>query len=131
MPDNEPIGDYSIRHIELIPFDVMLKHKPSFSIQKRQLEGAEYLEYIFHSQIYGRTLEEMTHKYPENWIEALKERWLPYRLRKYWPIKYRFIKAITSVVFPEWVPPTNLGKPAYLAVVDWKCGLFDGKSGHP
>jgi len=39
-------------------------------------------------------------KYPQNWWEHLKERWMPYKLRKKFPIKYTEVRAQGGVVFP-------------------------------
>jgi len=38
-------------------------------------------------------------EYPENWIEAIKDRWLPGWLKKRWPVKFKTYDAL--VIFPE------------------------------
>lgn len=40
-------------------------------------------------------------RYPKNWIEAVKERWLPCRLRKMFPIKYTYHKIEHMVGYPD------------------------------
>ena len=35
-------------------------------------------------RILGEELERISYRYPANWIEAVKERWLPWWLRKRW-----------------------------------------------
>jgi hypothetical protein len=31
-------------------------------------------------------------RWPANWLEAVKERWLPYRLLRFWPIRYESLE---------------------------------------
>ena len=43
--------------------------------------------YLVHDFVYGHQLD--TIKYPLNWKEAFKERWLPRWLLKAFPVKYK------------------------------------------
>ena len=53
-----------------------------------------YIDFVFNNvvaefrnEILGRTIQEI--KYPENWIESLKERFAPKVLLKKYPVKYK------------------------------------------
>ena len=39
------------------------------------------------------------YQWPSNWIEAIKDRFLPLRLREIWPVKYRIIDV--SAIYPK------------------------------
>lgn len=57
------------------------------------------------------SLEPIEIKYPENWIEAVKERWLPKRLKKKFPVKYKSEKVGADVFYP------NISLPEYQSYV--------------
>lgn len=44
---------------------------------------------------------EITVSVPDNWIEAIKDRWLPKALRKRFPVRYRDIEAEVFAAYPE------------------------------
>jgi hypothetical protein len=44
---------------------------------------------------------EITVAMPDGWIEAIKDRWLPQRLRKFFPVRYRDLEAEVFAAYPE------------------------------
>jgi len=40
-------------------------------------------------------------RYPSNWIEAIKARWLPQWLRRFWPVRYEIIDVTAKVTYPN------------------------------
>lgn len=50
--------------------------------------------------VYGREVGETTIKYPQNWIETLKERFFPDFLLKKFPVKNKEIKITLKETFP-------------------------------
>lgn len=47
-------------------------------------------------------------KHPEDWWQAFKERWLPARLQRRWPVKYK--KFDIKRLYPDMVLPAPLGR---------------------
>ena len=54
--------------------------------------------------VYGIKHPDETYQYPENWVEAIKERWLPQWARKRWPVKYRVIVVTLRELYPNIKP---------------------------
>lgn len=77
------------------------------------------------AEIWGQRLSGFTERYPKDWRQAIKERFAPKWFLKLFPVQCRTIKCETVVVFPEWVPHVDLGKPAVLHILDHRIGLFD------
>ena len=67
----------------------------------------EELENLIRVVIDVATQEDMVHKYPANWKQAVKERFFPKWLKKYYPVQYAFVWAIHK--YPEVAIP-DLGK---------------------
>lgn len=51
--------------------------------------------------VYGINHPEQKYQYPENWVEAIKDRWLPQWARKRWPVKYRMIVVNLKELYPN------------------------------
>lgn len=69
--------------------------------------------------IYGLKDKPVIIRYPENWLEALKERFAPKWLLKKYPIKYKEIKVDPMLIFPEMnIAVPNFGAPVRIAVSD-------------
>ena len=65
----------------------------------------------FVQRIFGKQHELFREKVPLNWKEAIKDRWLPQRVRKYWPIKYRLIEFDVRELMPSLNIPD---RPTYI-----------------
>ena len=52
------------------------------------------------ADVWGETLGKRTIRHPLNWIEAVKERWLPYRLRRHWPVRYKVHHIEAKAYYP-------------------------------
>jgi hypothetical protein len=55
----------------------------------------------FETQVAAETIESITVKYPANWKEAVKERFLPEFLRKRFPIQYTVQTVKIKVLYPK------------------------------
>ena len=51
------------------------------------------------TQILGKDIREIEIKYPKNWKEAIKERFLPDFFKKYFPVKYKKHEIKASVLY--------------------------------
>ena len=49
----------------------------------------------------GERIRVLDVQYPADWIEAIKERFLPFWLKKRWPIRYTRLAWDIRVVYPE------------------------------
>ncbi len=49
-------------------------------------------------------VQRQTIKYPANWIEAIKDRWLPRSLRKIYPVKYHCVDIDVTAIYPKFNP---------------------------
>lgn len=81
-----------------------------------------YIDSIFYNivaefryEILGRTMQEI--KYPANWVESLKERFLPLFLLKKYPIKYR-IHRVTEY-YPYIAIPEKRAYVRFKEVTKW------------
>lgn len=83
-------------------------------IHLRLLEMAENLELIIRKEIYGNPLCDYNVSYPSNWVEALKDRWLPNFIRKYWPVKYERIEVKATELATKLAIPKNMGPVSYM-----------------
>lgn len=65
-----------------------VKAELEYSDQESVLEN--YLVARLRARILGHDIEDqkIMLSWPANWIEAIKDRWLPYWLRKYFPVVY-------------------------------------------
>lgn len=62
-------------------------------------------------RIFGQQRKLFREKIPMNWKEAIKDRWLPKWIRKYWPIKYRLIEFDVRELMPSLNVPNH---PTYI-----------------
>ena len=83
---------------------------------------ADSLSAVLRQSLYGETLEDVTLKYPADWIEAVKERWLPAWAKRHWPIRYTSHHVTIAALHPM-VKPTS-GNVVFAKVHDLK--LTDG-----
>ena len=51
--------------------------------------------------VWGKNLDAQEVRYPANWIEAVKERWLPKRIRRRWPVRYTIVRIEARFLYPE------------------------------
>lgn len=59
--------------------------------------------------IYGQSKKGIEITYPDNWLEAVKERFYPKFLLKKYPVKYKIIKVDFNVLYPDFKPVEKLG----------------------
>lgn len=74
-------------------------------VQLRDLEVKSWIDDFTNSIVteikgfvYGRKVKKVvtnTVAYPSDWVQAVKERFLPKFLRKWFPINYKYIDAVT------------------------------------
>jgi hypothetical protein len=62
-------------------------------------------------KIFGQQRKCFREKVPLNWKEAIKDRWLPQWIRKYWSIKYRLIEFDVRELMPSLNVPD---RPTYI-----------------
>ena len=62
-------------------------------------------------------------KYPANWREAIKERWLPAWLKRKWPVKYKAYDALT--IFPDFFREHPV--PRGMKQMNYYFSFFDSK----
>ena len=72
-------------------------------------------EMAFHVEcaIWGEEKAGAVISYPANWIEAVKERWLPEWALKKWPVKYTHKKVDFQVLYPD----LNLPMDAHTKII--------------
>lgn len=52
-------------------------------------------------RVWGRELQRQEVKYPVNWREAVKDRWLPGWAKKRWPVRYRVVMLTARELYPR------------------------------
>lgn len=52
-------------------------------------------------RVWGRELQRQEVKYPANWREAVKDRWLPGWAKKRWPVRYRVVMLTARELYPR------------------------------
>ena len=63
-------------------------------------------------QLYVLGIGDRIVKYPDGWIEAAKERWLPARLKRRWPVKYKVFDAFAYwPTLHKYLPESIRGAP--------------------
>lgn len=55
-----------------------------------------------HGHVWGEGIDKRTIRHPLNWIEAVKERWMPYWswMRRRWPVRYKVHHIEARVYYP-------------------------------
>lgn len=66
------------------------------------------------AHVWGEEYAQKEIRYPADWIEALKARWLPWWAKKRWPVRY-CVHNITAMAYYPGISPPPLGH-AY----DWR-----------
>ena len=79
------------------------------------------LSICLRQSLYGEPLEDVTLKYPADWIEAVKERWLPAWAKRRWPIRYTSHHVVIAALHPKF---KGFGDTVFAKVYDLK--LTDG-----
>lgn len=79
-----------------------LYYKELLNIETKLEQHIGMVVYSLYGRMWGKECSRPIEiRYPKNWIEAVKERWLPYRLRKIFPIKYTYHKIEHMVGYPD------------------------------
>jgi hypothetical protein len=52
-------------------------------------------------KVWGRELQRQEVKYPANWWEAVKDRWLPAWAKGRWPVRYRVVTLTARELYPR------------------------------
>lgn len=97
VPDpfiRRPLNPKKIIISTLISSQVRIKEDELNGILAAQLEGF----------LYGETLVQRAIKYPANWKEAVKERFLPEWARKRWPVIYETSIISADALYPDFRP---------------------------
>lgn len=84
--------------------NVSLIHPANIEFTYHKLYGI--LTSTLTTRMAGRVVEE--HEYPNGWIEAVKERWLPKWAKRIWPVMYISVK--TWQCYPEY-KIEHMGRP--------------------
>ena len=74
--------------------------------------------------VYGRTMERVEVKYPRDWWEAVKDRWLPEWAKARWPVKYQ-CHTLTATEFYPKISEPRLPYQLQLAKHDYVMGYAD------
>ncbi len=69
----------------------------TLQLQKKLFDFGHQMGIMISMNILTQNIE--NYKWPENWIEAVKERWVPNVFRKYWPVKYTKIEV--KAIYPN------------------------------
>ena len=64
-------------------------------------EQADYLVYELETFVLTETLEDLDVRYPADWVQGIKERWLPLYLKKKFPVKYKYITYKAEALYPK------------------------------
>lgn len=75
-----------------------------WEIEKSPMWAVEQVIVRFNARIASQhidTLEEYTFKAPADWLEAMKERWLPAWALKRWPVRYRVDTINVLALYPQ------------------------------
>lgn len=68
--------------------------------------------------VWGERLQTIRKQYPVNWIEALKDRFLPNVLKKRFPVKYETIDIDVAAVYPEYTLSKKEYGPMRVNIMD-------------
>jgi hypothetical protein len=89
---------------------------PQVSIEHDQIQ--DHLILTVSAGLLGGTVEQLHFTAPADWREALKDRWLPLRLRKRFPVKYREVTVNVLEYYPRLKLPTRADGTIALQVID-------------
>ena len=70
------------------------------------------------AKIAGDKTEPQSVRWPLDWVQALKARWLPDWARKRWPIRYATLVFSFDVLYPDYKPAPNMGR--FFPVSNWQ-----------
>lgn len=70
--------------------------------------------------ILSEKIQSVVIKYPANWIEAIKDRWLPSWAKKKWPVVMarRVVDAVALYPHFKQSVPNSIGGPVKICVLD-------------
>lgn len=82
-----------------------------------------------YAAIWGESLKKVSRAFPLNWVEALKDRFLPRYFRKYFPVKYELIEIEVAALYPKFVLPEKDYGPMRVVGMDSSRFYKDGGPG--
>jgi hypothetical protein len=104
-------------------------------IAPENIKFKSYLDPMFDNMIYqlnaivaGESLKKVEKVFPENWKEALKDRFLPLFLRKWFPVRYIHIDIEVAALYPKFVLPESQYRPVRIAYMDRSYNYTDSGS---
>lgn len=119
------LHEHKIRTVELLKqtfgarsfVDPSILGSARLEIRETESDAVRHLCYEILLNIYGEKVNPKTIRHPSNWIEAIKDRWLPEKWRSYWPVRYTEHVLAMSVLYPNYRPALDPKKhPAVLHV---------------
>jgi len=61
-------------------------------------------------EVWGREVQRQDVRYPADWREAVKERWLPEWAKRRWPVRYVQVSLVARELYPHMsLPPSARG----------------------
>lgn len=81
---------------------------------KFYINAEKELEAAMRIETAGETVQEVGMKWPHDWREAFKARWVPGWLLKYWPVKYDHAEIKAQAIYPKLKLPDE---PVFLNMV--------------
>jgi len=64
----------------------------------------ESLRVAYECMLWGEDVGALTVQKPAGWVEAVKERWLPEWMRRWWPVRYDTVTADVHCLYPDFKP---------------------------
>jgi len=123
--------DHQIETIKLEVTKMCTKHIINTRYLPHKVKVGAYLDRLSRDliitaecSIASQRLDAFTVKYPENWIEAIKERWAPRWLLNKYPIKYHQKIYEVKAYYPKLAIPDE---QHYVLLHKLQGGLLDGQ----
>ncbi len=104
----------SFEHLELERFVFgaqtrISKEAMHFAVAPKEQvrEELDYLILTIRQEIFGQRVQSITEQWPDDWWQAVKERFAPRWFRRYWPVKYHVLSVDVKALYPEICPPKH------------------------
>jgi hypothetical protein len=89
-----------LNRIKLMAQRVLSEKQIDALVDIEQIESERFLLSMV-ARLYADDEYSETITYPENWVEAIKDRWLPEWLKVRFPVRYKMHEISARVIYPK------------------------------
>jgi hypothetical protein len=106
MTDREAV-EYTLTRYRFTAMTVLSREFAEDALLAAHENEARFLALRVIQAVWGKRVGEIIARYPADWRQAFKDRWLPEWARRRWPVRYAEVRLEVADLFPGVAVPRD------------------------